>query len=79
VIEQLYALLDSYDRYPKRSFDPLLRCHARQYPQIRRFQTVPGVGLIGAARFSTYIQTPHRFSSKRKLWRYAGEGLPTIE
>ncbi|MCA1603047.1 MAG: IS110 family transposase [Acidobacteria bacterium] len=28
------------------------------------------MGPIGACRFSAYVQTPHRFSSKRKLWRY---------
>jgi hypothetical protein len=31
--------------------------------------------LIGAARFSAYIQTPHRFSSQRKLWRYCRLGI----
>jgi len=31
--------------------------------------------LIGAARFSASIQTPDRFSSKRKLWRYCRLGI----
>ena len=31
--------------------------------------------MIGACRFSGYIQTPHRFSSKRKLWRYCRLGI----
>lgn len=31
--------------------------------------------MIGAARFAAYIQTPHRFSSKRKLWRYCRLGI----
>jgi len=33
-------------------------------------RTAPGVGPIGACRFSAYIHTPQRFSSKRKLWKY---------
>jgi transposase len=73
-IEQLYALLDA-TTVTQREALTLLRRHARQYPEIARFQAVPGVGLIGAARFSAYIQTPHRFSSKRKLWRYCRLGI----
>jgi transposase len=74
VIEQLYALLDATIATQREALT-LLRRHARQYPEIGRFQAVPGVGLIGAARFSAYIQTPHRFSSKRKLWRYCRLGI----
>ncbi len=36
---------------------------------------MPGVGIIGVARFSAYIQPPHRFSSKRKLWHYCRLGI----
>jgi transposase len=73
-IEQFYALLDATTATQREASTPLRR-HARQYPEIRRFQSVPGVGLIGAVRFSAYIQTPHRFSSKRKLWRYCRLGI----
>jgi transposase len=74
VLEQLYTLLDATIATQREALT-LLRRHARQYPEIERFQAVPGVGLIGAARFSAYIQTPHRFSSKRKLWRYCRLGI----
>jgi transposase len=48
----------------------------RSFPEIKLFQEgVPGIGPIGAARFSAYVQTPHRFSSKRKLWRYCRLGI----
>ena len=74
MIEQLYAVLD-HTLQTQHEALALLRRQARQYPEVQRFQTVPGVGLIGAARFSAYIQTPHRFSSKRKLWRYCRLGI----
>jgi len=74
MIEQLYAVLD-HTLQTQREALTLLRRQARQYPEVERFQTVPGVGIIGAARFSAYIQTPHRFSSKRKLWRYCRLGI----
>lgn len=73
-IEQLYPLLD-HTLEAQREALGLLRRQAHQYPEIARFRTVPGVGLIGAARFSAYIQAPHRFSSKRKPWRYCRLGI----
>jgi transposase len=73
-IEQLYTLVDATVATQREALI-LLRRHARQYPAIMRFPAVPGVGLIGAARFSAYIQTPQRFSSKRKLWRYCRLGI----
>jgi transposase len=72
--EQLYSVFE-HTLQTQREALALLRRQARQYPEVERFQTVPGVGIIGAARFSAYIQTPHRFSSKRKLWRYCRLGV----
>jgi transposase len=43
---------------------------AQAFLEIKLLRTVPGVGPIGACRFSAYIHTPQRFSSKRKLWKY---------
>jgi len=43
---------------------------AHAFPEIKLFRTAPGVGPIGACRFSAYIHTPQRFSSTRKLWKY---------
>src|SRR5229473_5704364 len=43
---------------------------AQAFPEIKLLRTVPGVGPIGACRYSDYIHTPQRFSSKRKLWKY---------
>lgn len=73
-IEQLYELLEQTSAQ-RRAAEQLLAQAARQFPEIERFREVPGVGLICAARFSAYLQTPHRFSSKRKLWRYARLGV----
>jgi len=44
---------------------------AEQFPEVTLLQTAPGVGIITACRFVAYVQTPRRFSNKRKLWRYA--------
>jgi len=73
-LEQLYGLLD-YTLQTQQAARKLLEQEACTYPEISRFCEVPGVGLISACRFSGYVQTPHRFSSKRKLWRYCGLGI----
>ena len=43
---------------------------AQALPEIKILRTAPGVGPIGAGRFSAYVHTPQRFSSTRKLWKY---------
>lgn len=47
----------------------------RRYEEIETFQAVPGMGPKGAHLFDAYVQTPHRFANKRKLWRYCGLGI----
>ncbi|MFQ6091051.1 MAG: transposase, partial [Candidatus Bipolaricaulia bacterium] len=74
MIEQLYELLDQ-TRETQDAAKRLMARQARRFPEIARFREVPGVGLIGACRFSAYVQNPHRFSSKRKLWRYSRLGI----
>lgn len=52
---------------------------SEQLPEVRLLQTAPGVGIITACRFVAYIQTPQRFSNKRKLWRYCRLGITRRE
>jgi len=68
-LEQLYDLLDQSLEAQQQARQLMLRA-ARAFPEIKILRTAPGIGPLGACRFSADIQTPHRFSSKRKLWRY---------
>lgn len=68
-ISQLYTVLDQSVVAQTEARLLMLRA-AQAFPEIKLFRTVPGVGPIGACRFSAYIHTPQRFSSKRKLWKY---------
>ena len=52
-----------------------IRKQARQYPEIKRFQEVPGIGPIHAVTISAILETPTRFANKRKIWMYAGLGI----
>lgn len=73
-IEQLFTLLDQMLEAQGKARG-LMRREARKYPEISLFDEVPGVALVTACRFSAYVQTPHRFSAKRKLWRYCRLGI----
>jgi transposase len=68
-IGQLYEVLDQSIIAQVQARLLMLRA-AQAFPEIKLLRTVPGVGPIGACRFSAYIHTPQRFSSKRKLWKY---------
>lgn len=48
---------------------------ARKEEPVRRLEQVPGFGWVRAITFYVYLDTPHRFASKSKLWRYCGIGL----
>ena len=54
-----------------------LQDQAKQYPEIRYFEAIPGIGFISAATISAILETPHRFADKKKVWMYAGLGITT--
>ena len=68
-IKQLYAVLDQSVASQMEAKLLMLRA-AQAFPEIKLFRTAPGIGPIGACRFSAYVHTPQRFSSTRKLWKY---------
>ncbi len=68
-IKQLYAVLDQSVASQAEAKLLMLRL-AQALPEIKLLRTAPGIGPIGACRFSAYIHTPSRFSSTRKLWKY---------
>lgn len=74
MFQQLYATLDALLQEMKVAKQLMLEA-AQQFPEIKLLQTAPGIGSIGACRFVAYIQTPFRFSNKRKLWRYCRLGV----
>jgi transposase len=47
----------------------------RKQPVVGALCEVPGVSWVRAATFFAMVDTPFRFASKQKLWKYAGIGL----
>ena len=74
IADELWNQLDQLHE-AKKTLKKSIGTESRQYPEIKRFMKVPGIGLIHASTIFAIIDTPYRFSNKKKLWLYAGIGL----
>jgi len=70
----LYSLMDEAESKQKNAFKTVKQL-GQKYPEIKEFQKIPGVGEVLAHTFDAFIQTPHRFADKHKLWRYCRLGI----
>jgi len=70
---QLFVLIDTVEAMKEDCRKALIAAARKDkgYPLLR---TIPGVGSVVACGYIALIATPHRFSRKNKLWRYAGLG-----
>jgi transposase len=73
-LHRLYALMDETESMQKRALRAMKQL-GRKYPEIKEFEKIPGIGEILSHIFDAFIQTPHRFANKRKLWRYCRLGI----
>jgi transposase len=78
MIAQSFAVLNRMLECEREAKAAMLE-FSRRFPEVRLLQSAPGVGAITACRFVGYIQTPLRFSNKRKLWRYCRLGITRRE
>jgi len=70
----LYQLLDqALDAQSQ--FRRLMCQTGRQFPEIQRLRSTPGVGLVGAHLFVAYVQDPKRFGKFSRLSRYCRLGI----
>jgi transposase len=68
-LHRLYCLMDETESMQKKALKAMKQL-GRKYPEIKQFEKMPGIGEILSHTFDAFIQTPHRFADKRKLWRY---------
>lgn len=73
-LRRLYAVLDTTVDAWDEAREAMLHL-GRRYREIREFRKMPGVGPVISHIFDAYIQTPHRFATKQKLWRYCKLGV----
>lgn len=70
----LYEVLDSAVQVQSKARG-LMMSLGRNFPEMERLATVPGVGRIGVHLFVAYIQEPGRFSKPQQLFRYCRLGI----
>lgn len=71
--EHLFVLIDEIEHMKQESLKQMTRA-ARRDKGYGLLLGIPGVGRVVACGYIALIGTPHRFSRKNKLWRYAGFG-----
>jgi len=71
--ERLYLLIDMVEAMKQDSLKGM-KGEAKKGKGYELLLTIPGVGPVVACGYMALIGTPHRFSRKNKLWRYAGFG-----
>ena len=69
--ESQYEQMDAVETNQRKLLGKLDR-ELRRTKEYGLLKTIPGVGTVTAAIFITVIDDPFRFSTKRKLWKYAG-------
>ncbi len=74
IVAQLYGVLDTLVETKVEAYRQMIRLGQR-YGEIREFLRMPGVGPIGAHVFDVGVQTPYRFATKQRLWRYCKLGI----
>lgn len=68
-LQRLYYLTDQTDAMRK-SASKSMKQLGRNYAEIHEFVKIPGIGDISAHIFDAFIQTPHRFAQRSRLWKY---------
>lgn len=68
-MKRIYVLLDQALALEADAFKEVV-ARGHRYPEIAEFTKIPGVGPVGSHVFDAYIQTPNRFDSAPKVWRY---------
>ena len=54
-----------------------LLAESKKHPAWKRLCQIPSIGPIRAAVLLGIVQTPHRFRTKRPLWKYSGFAIET--
>ena len=74
---QVSVLLIGYDAVVKqvKIVKKEIAQRSKSYPIIGFWKDLPGVGPIRAITLFAYLDTPWRFGSSKKLWKYCGVGL----
>jgi transposase len=74
--ERLYLQLDVLQSLRQEARRDLL-AESHKHSATRLLRQIPCIGPIRAALLLAFLQTPHRFRTKRQLWSYSGLAIET--
>ncbi len=74
--ERQYEQLDQLQTLRQQARRELI-VESQKHPATVLLRSVPFLGPIRAALLVAWVQTPHRFRTKRQFWAYCGLGLET--
>src|ERR1700751_2811738 len=74
--ELYYEQLDALVLLRKKARQELL-AEGKKHQAWKLLRSIPALGPIRAAVLMAIVQTPHRFRTKRVLWKYSGFGVRT--
>jgi len=74
--ELYYEQLDGLVLLRKKARQELL-LESKKHPAWKLLRSIPSLGPIRTAVLMAIVQTPHRFRTKRPLWKYSGFGVVT--
>lgn len=72
--ELFYEQLDALVPLRKQARQELL-AEGKKHPAWKWLRSIPALGPIRVAVLMAIVQTPHRFRTKRVLWKYSGLGV----
>jgi transposase len=70
---QRFELIDKLEELKAQTFAEMVKL-AKKHKAFELIDGMPGAGPVIAAGYIAMIDTPHRFSRKNKLWKYASLG-----
>lgn len=71
-----YQQMDDLQALRQQVRKQLLR-EGNKHPALRQLRQIPYIGPMRATLLMVFIQSPHRFRTKRQLWAYCGLGIET--
>lgn len=76
-VELLRAELGVLEKLKEEAKEQMLG-EARRHSIYRILKSAPGLGKVRVAQLMRVIVTPHRFRTKRQLWKYSGFAVVTV-
>jgi transposase len=71
--EHWFELIDQLEGLKEEAFKRMTK-RARERKAYALLEGIPGIGAVVATGYLAMLETPHRFSRKNKLWKYASLG-----